>query len=183
MGAEGFLSACRYPFDTGDFCVTATGIPTSHPFTREDHALSISFILCPLCPYTASEHRRRMGRSSTRQTDGNRVKEAAGRAESCYPCSPSGTRRERPAGYWAWGREDLPISAGTGLWVNENCLVGEEKVREEARWPGLCCRAEKSSGPYPAGCRGSSPASSGAHGPSPSPSCQDALGLPPNKSD
>lgn len=28
--------------------------------------------------------------------------------------------------------------------MNENCLVGEKKVREETRWPGLCCRAERS---------------------------------------
>lgn len=26
--------------------------------------------------------------------------------------------------------------------VNKNCLIGEKKVREEARWPGLCCGAE-----------------------------------------
>lgn len=28
--------------------------------------------------------------------------------------------------------------------VNKNCLIGEKKVREEARWPGLCCGAEQS---------------------------------------
>lgn len=128
----------------GNFCGTATGILASHPFTREDHALIGSFIPCPPCPYTASEHGRGMGRSGARQTDGNRAKEAAGRAESCSLCSPLGTRRERPAGCWAGEREDLRIGAGTGLRVNENWLVGEKEVREEARWPGLCCWAGRS---------------------------------------
>lgn len=70
-------------------------------------------------------------------------KDATGRAESCSLCSPSGTRRERPAGCWAGERADIPTRARTGLRLNENCLGGEKEARKEAR--RLQGRAEPSS--------------------------------------
>lgn len=141
LGAEGLLSACGYLHSINvccrKFCSTAPGILASHPFKEggscPDHLI-----------HSLSSVSLRCLRTQERQADGNRVKGAGGRAESCSPCPLPGTRRERPAGCWAEEGEDLHISAGTGLWVSDNCLVGEKEVREEAWGPGLCCSARRS---------------------------------------
>lgn len=170
LGAEGLLFACRHLHSISvccrKFCGTAPGILASHPFKeggscpdRLIHSLSSVSLRCL--------------RTRERQADGNRVKGAGGRAESCSPGPPPGARREGPAGCWAG--EDLHISAGMGLWVSENCLVGEKEVREWAR--AVLQGQEKSSGPHLAEHQGSSPASSWVHSSSSSSSRQDALGF------
>lgn len=129
----------------GNFCGTATGILASHPLVREDRALIISFILCPLCPYTASEHGRGIGRSSARQTDGNGAKTTLFRQSGkLLPALTFRHQKGKTSRVLGRGKRSSSYQCRDRAAVNENCLIGEKKVREEAWWPGLSCRAERS---------------------------------------
>lgn len=102
----------------GKFCGTAISIILQ----RSCPDGLIHSVLCVLMlPLKAQERR-----SSARQTDGSGAEDAAGRAESCSPCSPPGTRREEAAGCWAWEGADLCIRAGL---VRECMRIAREERR------------------------------------------------------